>query len=84
MTLTPVVKVIKLFSLPLTMRHNKLECWSLAYFLTQLILRVRLEPTQVKPIIVNLLVSISPIFYEQLLRPNPFAKKLQTQTVSTL
>jgi hypothetical protein len=28
-------------------------------------------------------VSISPTFYEQLLRPNPFAKKLQTQIVST-
>jgi hypothetical protein len=30
-----------------------------------------------------LLVSISPTFYEQLLRQNPFAKKLQTQLVST-
>jgi hypothetical protein len=29
------------------------------------------------------LVSISPTFYEQLLRQNPFAKKLQTQIVST-
>ncbi len=29
------------------------------------------------------LVSISPTFYEQLLCPNPFAKKLQTQIVST-
>jgi hypothetical protein len=29
-------------------------------------------------------VSISPTFYEQLLRQNPFAKKLQTQIVSTL
>jgi hypothetical protein len=29
------------------------------------------------------LVSISPIFYGQLLRQNPFAKKLQTQIVST-
>jgi hypothetical protein len=28
-------------------------------------------------------VSISPTFYEQLLCPNPFAKKLQTQIVST-
>jgi hypothetical protein len=28
-------------------------------------------------------VSISPTFYEQLLRQNPFAKKLQTQLVST-
>jgi hypothetical protein len=28
-------------------------------------------------------VSNSPIFYEQLLRQNPFAKKLQTQIVST-
>jgi hypothetical protein len=28
-------------------------------------------------------VSISPTFYEQLLRQNPFAKKLQTQIVST-
>ena len=28
-------------------------------------------------------VSISPTFYEQLLRPNPFTKKLQTQIVST-
>jgi hypothetical protein len=28
-------------------------------------------------------VSISPTFDEQLLRPNPFAKKLQTQIVST-
>jgi hypothetical protein len=28
------------------------------------------------------LVSISPTFYEQLLRQNPFAKKLQTQIVS--
>ncbi len=28
-------------------------------------------------------VSISPIFYEQLLHQNPFAKKLQTQIVST-
>ncbi len=27
-------------------------------------------------------VSISPTFYEQLLRPNPFAKKIQTQIVS--
>jgi len=27
-------------------------------------------------------VSISPTFYEQLLRQNPFAKKLQTQIVS--
>jgi hypothetical protein len=26
---------------------------------------------------------MSPTFYEQLLRPNPFAKKLQTQIVST-
>jgi hypothetical protein len=29
------------------------------------------------------LVSISPTFYEHLLRLNPFAKKLQTQIVST-
>ncbi len=29
-------------------------------------------------------VSISPTFYEQLLRQNPFAKKLQTQILSTL
>ncbi len=29
------------------------------------------------------MVSISPTFYEQLLRQNPFAKKLQTQIVST-
>jgi hypothetical protein len=29
-------------------------------------------------------VSISPTFYELLLRQNPFAKKLQTQIVSTL
>ncbi len=29
------------------------------------------------------LVSISPTIYEQLLHQNPFAKKLQTQTVST-
>jgi hypothetical protein len=29
------------------------------------------------------LVSISATFYEQLLRQNPFAKKLQTQIVST-
>ena len=29
------------------------------------------------------LVSISPTFYEQLLHQNPFAKKLQTQIVST-
>jgi len=28
-------------------------------------------------------VSISPTFYEQLLRQNPFAKNLQTQIVST-
>ncbi len=28
-------------------------------------------------------VSISPTFYEQLLRQNPFAKKLETQIVST-
>ncbi len=28
-------------------------------------------------------MSISPTFYEQLLRQNPFAKKLQTQIVST-
>jgi hypothetical protein len=28
-------------------------------------------------------VSISPTFYEQLLRQDPFAKKLQTQIVST-
>jgi hypothetical protein len=32
---------------------------------------------------VIILVSISPTFYEQLLRQNPFAKKLQTQIVST-
>ncbi len=29
-------------------------------------------------------MSISPTFYEQLLRQNPFAKKLQAQIVSTL
>jgi hypothetical protein len=29
------------------------------------------------------LVSISPTFHEQLLRQNPFTKKLQTQIVST-
>jgi hypothetical protein len=29
------------------------------------------------------LVSISPTFYEQLLHQNPFAKKLETQIVST-
>ncbi len=29
------------------------------------------------------LVSISPTFYEQLLRQNPFAKKIQTQILST-
>jgi hypothetical protein len=29
------------------------------------------------------LVSISPTFYEQLFRENPFTKKLQTQIVST-
>jgi hypothetical protein len=34
-------------------------------------------------IISSSLVSISPTFYEQLLRQNPFAKKLQTQIVST-
>jgi hypothetical protein len=28
-------------------------------------------------------VAISPTFYEQLLCPNPFAKKIQTQIVST-
>jgi len=28
-------------------------------------------------------VSISPTFYEQLLRQNPFAKKLQTQILSS-
>jgi hypothetical protein len=28
-------------------------------------------------------VSISPTFYEQLLRQNPFGKKLQTQIAST-
>ncbi len=28
-------------------------------------------------------VSISPTFYEQLLRQNPFTKKLQTQIVNT-
>ncbi len=28
-------------------------------------------------------VAISPTFYEQLLRQNPFAKKLQNQIVST-
>jgi hypothetical protein len=28
-------------------------------------------------------VSISPTFYEQLLRQNPFARKLQTQIVNT-
>jgi hypothetical protein len=28
-------------------------------------------------------VSISPTFYEQLLRQNPFAKKLETQIAST-
>ncbi len=28
-------------------------------------------------------MSISPTFYEQLLRQNPIAKKLQTQIVST-
>jgi hypothetical protein len=28
-------------------------------------------------------VSISPTFYEQILRQNPFAEKLQTQIVST-
>jgi hypothetical protein len=28
-------------------------------------------------------VSISPTIYEQLLHPNPFAKKLQTKIVST-
>jgi len=28
-------------------------------------------------------VSILETFYEQLMRPNPFAKKLQTQIVST-
>jgi hypothetical protein len=28
-------------------------------------------------------MSISPTFYQQLLRQNPFAKKLQTQIVST-
>jgi hypothetical protein len=28
-------------------------------------------------------VSLSPTFYEQLLRQNPFTKKLQTQIVST-
>jgi hypothetical protein len=28
-------------------------------------------------------MPISPTFYEQLLRQNPFAKKLQTQIVST-
>jgi hypothetical protein len=31
----------------------------------------------------DILVSISPTFYEQHLHQNPFAKKLQTQTVST-
>jgi hypothetical protein len=28
-------------------------------------------------------MSISPTFYEQLLRQNPFAKKIQTQIIST-
>jgi hypothetical protein len=31
----------------------------------------------------GVLESISPTFYAQLLRQNPFAKKLQTQIVST-
>jgi hypothetical protein len=31
----------------------------------------------------SILVSISPTFYEQLLRQNPVAKKLETQIVST-
>jgi hypothetical protein len=31
----------------------------------------------------NDIQSISPTFYEQLLRQNPLAKKLQTQIVST-
>jgi hypothetical protein len=31
----------------------------------------------------KVLVSISPTFYEQLLRQNPFGKQLQTQIVST-
>ncbi len=36
-----------------------------------------------KQLICGDLVSISPTFYEQLLCQNPFAKKLQTQIVST-
>jgi hypothetical protein len=32
---------------------------------------------------IGVLVSISPTFYEQLLRQNPFAKKLQTKILST-
>jgi hypothetical protein len=31
----------------------------------------------------RILVAISPTFYEQLLCQNPFAKKLQTQILST-
>jgi hypothetical protein len=31
---------------------------------------------------IDSLVSISPTLYEQLLRQNPFAKKLQTQIIS--
>jgi hypothetical protein len=34
------------------------------------------------PLLTRGLVSKSPTFYEQLLRQNPFVKKLQTQIVS--
>jgi len=57
-----------------------LDCISFVEILdpeTPLALRLNISETN------DATVSISPTFYEQLLRQIPFAKKLQTQIVST-
>jgi hypothetical protein len=48
-------------------------------FASRALFKERFFPNFLANIIISFQVSISPTFYEQLLRQNPFAKKLQTQ-----
>ncbi len=66
--------LLNIFSLSLMTRPNKLERLSVETLSSQIL------DSEGKARANH--VSISPTFYQQLLRQNPFAKKLQTQIVS--
>jgi hypothetical protein len=54
------------------------------YWETRIVFHLSRIYTGDHALLIATLVPISPTFYEQLLRQNPFAKKLPTQIVSTL